>query len=107
MNLDFLNKNKKTQNTYKKPSSEVIVRPSFLWSFLLIIGLILGVVVFVVIILSYNYLTKEREGIVNENQSTIPRINNSKLQKVESFFEKRQQKTIDINSKKIIDPAVN
>ena len=105
--MNFLNKKKDVASVYQKPSSENITKPSVLWNVLLVVGLILGLSVFGIIFFSYNFLTKEREGVVNENQSSIPRINNAKLQKVESFFDQRSQKIINVNSKKIVDPSIN
>lgn len=107
MKISLFNKKQDSANAYQKPSSENITRPYTLWNVLILTGAVLGISVFGIIFFSYNFLTKDREGVVNENQSAIPRINNTKLQKVESFFDQRGQKIININSKNIVDPSRN
>lgn len=107
MKIPFLKKIKSLESGYSKPVSETGFKPAFLWNILLVAYFSIGVLVFVAIVLSYSFLTREREGNINEAQSQTPRINSAKLDKIQEYFRAREEKRASVDSKIIIDPSKN
>ncbi len=116
MNLNFFKKNNsdtefsintKKVNLPTKPYSETGPRPAFLWKILLITFLTLGLVLFVFIIFSYQFLTRDRIGVVENNPSSNPKLNINKIEKINIFFNERSSTIESAYQKNVIDPGVN
>jgi hypothetical protein len=117
MNLNFFKKNnnqnvqvvntKNSHNLPDKPYSETGPRPTFLWKILLWTYLSLGFSLFVFIIFSYQFLTRERAGVVENNPNSNPKINASKIEKINSFFDERAKLIESAYKKTVIDPGLN
>lgn len=116
MNLNFLKKNspevqvavsENKTNLPRKPYSENGPRPKLLWKILVTTFLILGVCLVSFIIFSYQFLTRDRVGVVENSSSSNPKINASKIEKINTFFYERQKAIESAYQKTIVDPGVN
>ncbi len=99
--------NTKRVNLPMKPRSETGPRPLFLWKTLLIILLTLGLGLFIFIIFSYQFLTRDRVGVVENNASSNPKLNATKIEKINTFFDERSNMIESAYQKNIVDPGVN
>lgn len=111
MNLDFLKKIKNPlkmpHNTIVKPFAETAPKPLFLWNLLLIVYIFFIILFIIIVILLYNFLTRDRVGVADANLITTPKINVSKIEKVNNFFKDRENRIFSAYSKVIIDPMSN
>ena len=116
MNLKFFRKknnesgllvNNKNVNLPTKPYSETGPRPIFLWKILTITFLILGICLIFFIIFSYQFLTQDRLGAVDNNSSSTPKINANKIEKINTFFNERLKTIESSYQKTIVDPGLN
>ena len=111
MNSDFFKKIKTMfQSAPKlpsKPFAETGFRPMLLWKILLVVYLFLIIFFTLFTIFSYNFLTKNREGFIDPSLAITPKINASKIEKVNTFFANRAGLVEAVYKKTIIDPGTN
>lgn len=111
MNLEFLKKIKNPlkmpHNTIVKPFAETAPKPLFLWNLLLIVYVFFIILFIILVVLSYNFLTGERVGVADANLATTPKVNVQKIEKVNTFFDDRENRIFSAYSKVIIDPIGN
>lgn len=105
MNLNFLKKLNKVEHVFQKPINEEGLNPNYVWRILLIIYFFIGVLILVLVFLSYNFLTKDREGVLDQNLNSTPQLNTQKIQNIEKFFDKREELRSAVYTKTIIDPS--
>lgn len=107
MNLNFLKRLNKVDQTFQKPTSEEGLKPANIWSILLISYFTIGLVAIVLVLLSYNFLTKDREGVVDQGLLLTPQLNNQRIVEIQNFFEQKDSFRSAVYTKTIIDPSKN